>query len=37
MQASLWAALTPTSETWTLKALLEELSAERRQLAGSRR
>ena len=37
MQASLWAALTPNSETWTLKALLEELSAERRQLAGNRR
>jgi GNAT superfamily N-acetyltransferase len=36
MQSTLWAALTPTSETWTLKALLEELSAERRQLGGKR-
>jgi hypothetical protein len=25
----LWAALTPTSETWTLEALLSELAAER--------
>jgi hypothetical protein len=37
MQAALWAALTPTSETWTLKALLEELSAERRQMGAKRR
>jgi len=37
MQSALWAALTPTSETWTLKVLLEELSAERRQLGGKRR
>ncbi len=36
MQSALWAALTPTSETWTLKVLLGELSAERRQLAGKR-
>ena len=26
---SLWAVLTPTSETWSLKMLLEELNAER--------
>jgi hypothetical protein len=37
MQTALWATLTPTSETWTLKALLEELSAERRQLERKRR
>jgi hypothetical protein len=30
MQQALWATLTPTSETWTLKHLLAELSAERR-------
>lgn len=29
MQKALWATLTPTSETWTLKQLLAELSAER--------
>jgi hypothetical protein len=34
MQSALWAALTPTSATWTLKTLLGELSAERRQLGG---
>ncbi len=33
MKGALWAALTPTSETWTLSALLRELSAERAQLA----
>ncbi len=32
MRNALWAALTPTSETWPLEALLAELSAERRQL-----
>ncbi len=32
MQPALWATLTPTSETWTLKTLLDELSAERHQL-----
>jgi hypothetical protein len=36
MQSCLWAALTPTSETWTLKALLAELSAERRQMGTKR-
>jgi hypothetical protein len=30
MQKALWATLTPTSETWTLKQLLAELSTERR-------
>ena len=29
MQQALWAVLTPTSETWTLHALLSELEAER--------
>jgi hypothetical protein len=29
MKQSLWAALTPTSENWTLQELLTELSAER--------
>jgi len=33
MKGALWAALTPTSEKWTLSALLHELSAERTQLA----
>jgi len=37
MKTALWATLTPTSETWTLKALLQELSAERRQLDRKRR
>jgi hypothetical protein len=32
MKPALWATLTPTSETWTLTALLAELSAERRAL-----
>jgi len=29
----LWATLTPTSERWTLRELLTELSSERRQLS----
>lgn len=29
----LWATLTPTSETWTLRALLKELAAERAAMA----
>jgi hypothetical protein len=29
----LWATLTPISETWTLRALLKELAAERAALA----
>lgn len=33
MQHSLWAALTPTSETWPLGQLLNELQAERQALA----
>ena len=32
MKPVLWAALTPTSETWSVKALLAELSAERRAM-----
>jgi hypothetical protein len=32
MQQPLWATLTPTSETWPLQRLLEELAAERRAM-----
>jgi len=32
MKQALWATLTPTSETWLLKDLLAELSAERKAL-----
>ncbi len=32
MKPVLWAVLTPTSETWTLKSLLDELVAERRAM-----
>jgi hypothetical protein len=37
MQNALWAALTPTSETWTIQRLLSELQAERRALSSSPR
>ena len=37
MQQSLWAALTPTSETWALAQLLTELQAERKALSGRRK
>jgi len=37
MKQSLWAALTPTSETWPLERLLEELNKERRALSGKKR
>jgi hypothetical protein len=33
MQQNLWAALTPTSETWALQDLLKELQTERKALA----
>jgi hypothetical protein len=33
MQQALWATLTPTSETWTLEALLAELAAEQQALS----
>ena len=36
MQQSLWAALTPTSETWPLAQLLSELQAERKALSERR-
>jgi hypothetical protein len=36
MQPALWATLTPTSATWPLAALLAELAAERKALAGRR-
>jgi hypothetical protein len=37
MQPSLWAALTPTSETWPLAQLLDELQAERKALSKRRK
>ena len=37
MQQALWATLTPTSEKWTLEALLAELTAERRALKKKKR
>ena len=36
MQKALWATLTPTSETWTLRELLEELAAENRAMSRQR-
>ena len=36
MQKALWAALTPTSETWPLAQLLDELQAERNALSKNR-
>jgi len=33
MKQALWATLTPTSQNWSLKALLDELSAEREAMA----
>ena len=32
MKPALWAALTPTSETWSVKELLAELNAERKAM-----
>ena len=37
MKPALWAALTPTSETWPLAQLLEELQAERKALSKRKR
>ena len=37
MQQSLWAALTPTSEDWTLSQLLAALVAEAKAMAGKKR
>ena len=37
MKQALWAALTPTSETWTLDGLLDELNKERKALSGRKR
>jgi len=37
MKQTLWAVLTPTSETWPLGRLLEELAAERRAMKQSNR
>lgn len=36
MKNALWAALTPTSETWPLSRLLDELAAERRAMGKQR-
>lgn len=36
MKNALWAALTPTSESWTLKALLKELQLEQKEMARRR-
>ena len=33
MKPVMWAALTPTSETWSLKSLLVELTAERKAMS----
>ena len=33
MKNALWAALTPTSESWTLKVLLKELQLEQKEMA----
>lgn len=37
MQNALWAALTPTSEKWTMTELIAELKAERKAMAKHRR
>ena len=37
MKQTLWAVLTPTSETWPLGRLIEELAAERRAMKQSNR
>jgi hypothetical protein len=37
MQSALWAALTPTSEQWTMERLLTELKAERTAMANSKK
>ena len=36
MQNALWAALTPTSEKWSVGQLIAELKAERAAMAGQR-
>jgi hypothetical protein len=37
MKPTLWAALTPTSETWTIRSLLNELAAEHREMQKRKR
>jgi hypothetical protein len=37
MKPTLWAALTPTSETWTIQSLLNELAAEHREMQKRKR
>lgn len=36
MKQALWATLTPTSESWTVRELLDELIAERQSLRGKK-
>ena len=37
MKPTLWATLTPTSETWTIQSLLGELAAEHREMQKRKR
>jgi Domain of unknown function (DUF3783) len=37
MKPPLWATLTPTSETWTIQSLLNELAAERKAMQQQKR
>jgi hypothetical protein len=37
MKQTLWATLTPTSETWTIQSLLGELAAEHREMQKRKR
>ena len=37
MKQTLWATLTPTSETWTIQSLLSELAAEHREMQKKKR
>ncbi len=37
MKQTLWATLTPTSETWTIQSLLSELAAEHREMQKRKR
>ena len=37
MKQTLWATLTPTSETWTIQSLLNELAAEHKAMQQQKR
>jgi hypothetical protein len=37
MKQTLWATLTPTSESWTIHSLLSELAAEHREMQKRKR